>query len=247
MAKDKKWLLWPDTHIPYHDKRKVNVMLKIVKSWKPDRLTFLGDLDDMKAPSRFAEGTPDEWKDRLAITTDTDTKKFLRDIREMLPNAEIDYFEGNHEARLASYIAKNAPALDGLVTIQKILDLDNLGIKWYPYMDMPTKLESDWYVYHGSTVRGEAGASAKGEAEKFGVNGFSGHTHRLSGYHKAYLDRFVEWYECGHLMDLKQADYDQHFNWQSGFAFAYVSGRSVWPFLAPFRGNQVYMDGAVFK
>lgn len=247
MANDRKWLLWPDTHIPYHNKRHVNLMLKIVKAWKPDRLTFLGDLDDMKAPSRFADGTPDEWKDRLLVTTRTDTYDFLVDIRKMLPEAEIDYFEGNHEARLTSYIAKNAPALDGLVTVPKILDLDNLGINWYPYMDVPTKLEAGYHVYHGSTVRGESGASAKGEAEKFGVSGFSGHTHRLSNYHKTYLDREIEWYECGHLMDLKKAEYDQHFNWQSGFVYAHVSGNHVWPVEAPIRANKVFVDGRLFK
>lgn len=242
MSNEKKWFLWPDTHFPHHDKRKVSILLNILKEWQPDRLTFLGDLDDMAAPSRFAEGTPDEWNRRIEVTS-YEVTDFLRDVRDILPDAEIDYFEGNHEARLVKYIQKNAPALHGLVTPEKIYDLDNLGINWYPYMDTPTKLMGDFYVYHGTTVRGDAGASAKGEMLSLGVSGFSGHTHRLGRHDITYLDRHVRWFECGHLMDLKQAEYGQHFNWQHGYAYAYVDGKKTWVNLGEFQGNVTYFDG----
>lgn len=248
MSNAKRVLLWPDTHIPDHDKRKVSVMLKIVKEWQPDRLVFLGDLDDMSAPSRFASGTPEEWKSRLSQTTETETKKFLEDVRSILPDAEIDYFEGNHEARLKGYIEKKAPALDGLVSVPKILDLDNLGIKWYPYQDAPSRVVGDYYVHHGSFVSKYPGQSAQKELEHYGVSGFSGHTHRIGEFHKAMLDgRTLHWYECGHLSDVSKMNYSQHYNWQHGFGYAYVDGKKVFPFTAKFINNTVMIDGQKFS
>lgn len=246
MANDRKWLIWPDTHFPYHDKAKVNVMLKILKKWKPDRLTFLGDLDDMKAPSRFATGTPDEWKDRVNVTTEVYTKKFLQDVRAILPNADIDLFEGNHEARLTQYVSKKAPALDGLVTMDKILDLKNLGINWYLYKDPAQHVEGGFYVHHGTKIS-NTGAGKK-EMESYLVSGFSGHTHKTASYSmKTMGTGELHWFECGHLSDEKKQDYTQVHDWQHGFGYAYVSGGRVYPFVSRFNGNVVFLDGVKFK
>lgn len=243
-----KWLVWPDTHIPYHDKRKVKVMLDIVKKWQPDRITLLGDLDDMKAPSRFASGTPDEWTDRVDITTETHTKKFVVELRDTAGNeTEIDYFEGNHEVRLPNYIAKNAKALHGLVTLPKILDLDNLGIKWYTYEDPAQEIYKGWYVHHGSKVSKHSSYSAQAELNSYFVNGFSGHTHRLGRYHfNSEGTGQLVWMECGHLSDVSKQKYTQVHNWQHGFAYAYVDRGKVHPQQVQFVGNTCYLDGVKF-
>lgn len=247
-----KVLFWPDTHFPKHDVRKVNIMLQIVKDWKPENLVFMGDLDDMEAPSRFAEGTPTEWSGRVDITTPVHTKKFLEEVREILPDSNITYFEGNHEVRLTEYIGKNAPALDGLVTMPKILDLDNLGIAWHLYREPPVKMfgsakYGNWYVHHGSYVSKYTGDSGRKEAEAYGVSGFSAHTHRLGNFKHRYMEHDVFWYECGHLSDPVQQDYNQWHNWRSGFVYAYLDGGRVYPFEAPFQGNTVVLDGVKYS
>lgn len=242
-----KVLIWPDTHFPHEDKRKVAQMMKIVKDWKPEHLVFLGDLDDMSSPSRWVEGTPTEYTARVSVTG-TATGEFLKEIRDILPDAKIDYFEGNHEVRLTEYVSKNAPALDGLIDIPKLFDLDNLGISFYRYREPPVKLIGDFYVHHGSSVSKHAGQSAKGEADSYGVSGFSGHTHRLGVFHQRFLDgREVSWYECGHLTDPAQHSYNQHYNWQSGYAYAYVDRGRVYPFLSKFIGNTVVHDGKKYS
>lgn len=246
MGNDRKWLVWPDTHFPIHDKRKVGVMLKIVKDWKPDRLTFLGDLDDMQAPSRFASGTPEEWTNRVSVTTELYTKKFLQEIREMLPDADIDYFEGNHEARLTSYIAKKAKALDGLVTMPKILDLDNLGIKWYEYAKPAQHVEAGYYVHHGSKI--SATGAGKKEMESYQVSGWSGHTHKTASYSMTSLGTGqLNWFECGHLTDISAMDYTQVHDWQHGFGYAHISAGKVFGHVARFDGNVVFLDGVKYK
>lgn len=247
-----KILLWPDTHFPKHDQRKVTILLDVVKQWVPDTLVFLGDLDDMEAPGRFAEGKPEEWSQRVDVTTNAYTKQFLEEIRDMLPDADIHYFEGNHEVRLTEYVAKNAPALDGHVSLPKILDLDNLGITWHQYKEPPVKMFGSsrhgyWYCHHGSYVSKYTGDSARKEVESYGVSGFSAHTHRLGNFKHRYMDRDVFWYECGHLSDPVQQDYNQWHNWYPGFVYAFEDGGRVYPFEAPFKGNTVYVDGKKFS
>lgn len=46
--------------IPYHDKRAVDLWLKIMKAWKPDTIDFVGDIDDQLEYSTFSDGTTDE-------------------------------------------------------------------------------------------------------------------------------------------------------------------------------------------
>lgn len=243
-----KVIVWPDTHIPDEDKRKVKIMMDIVKKWKPDKIVFLGDVFDLAAPGRFAQGTPEEWKSRVQVSTKEPGVRFLRQVREAAPKSEIHFFEGNHEKRLQDYIEKKAPAFDGLISIPKIFDFDNLGIHWYPYKNAPTKLIGDFYVHHGTFVSGQPGQSAKKEMEHYGVSGFSGHTHRIGSYQQATLDgRMLSWYECGHLSDISKMHYSQHFNWQHGFGYAYISGRKVFPFVTQFNGQQVMLDGQLFK
>lgn len=252
MANDERMLVWPDTHFPYHDTRKVTVMMKILKDWKPDRLVFLGDLDDMKAPSRFAMGTPDEWKDRVSVTTESHTKKFLNEVRELLPDSVIHYFEGNHEVRLPKYIEKKAKALDGLVTLPKILDLDNLGIQWHPYEEPAVHIagsgDSKFYAHHGVKISGYSARSAQSELESYMLNGFTGHTHRLGGFHLTTPGTGdLSWYECGHLSDTSQMTYTQVKNWQHGFGFAHISAGKVFANYSKFNGNVVYLDGVKYK
>jgi hypothetical protein len=170
-----RWAIVSDWHVPKHDKRKVALWFKIMKEWKPDFITVNGDFDDFEAPSRWVSGTPTEYTERVAITTETVSKKILREIREDHPNAEIDWLDGNHEFRLEDYVAKNAPALVGSITIPKIFDLDNLGIEHQPYGAPPKKKFGGYYVHHGTFISKNAGESVKKEIEHYGVSIIMGH------------------------------------------------------------------------
>lgn len=240
-----KWLLWPDTHFPKEDRAKVKVMMKVLKQWQPDHLTFLGDLDDMEAPSRFADGSKEEVEQRLSVTVPT-VDKFLREVRSILPNARIDWFMGNHEDRLMNYISTKAKALEGFVTYDMVYPIKDLGIKIWDYSEPPVKLHGNFYVTHGSLISQHSADSGRKEFDKYGVSGFSGHTHRLGQYYKTQpliTPSHCMWYECGHLSDVKQAGYTTLPNWQHGFGYAYVDGSRVYPGLVPFVGNTIVLDG----
>lgn len=56
-----KWAFVGDLQIPYHDKRAVDLFLKVMKSWKPDAIDIVGDIDDQLEYSSFSDGTTDEF------------------------------------------------------------------------------------------------------------------------------------------------------------------------------------------
>jgi hypothetical protein len=56
-----KWAFVGDLQIPYHDRRAVELFMKVMKSWKPDAIDVVGDIDDQLEYSSFSDGTTDEF------------------------------------------------------------------------------------------------------------------------------------------------------------------------------------------
>lgn len=65
MTKPFKWAFVGDLQIPYHDKRAVDLFLKVMKSWKPDAIDVVGDIDDQLEYSSFSDGTTDEFFNQI--------------------------------------------------------------------------------------------------------------------------------------------------------------------------------------
>src|SRR5689334_21058886 len=60
-----KWAFVGDLQIPYHDKRAVDLFLKVMKAWKPDAIDIVGDIDDQLEYSSFSDGTTDEFFNQI--------------------------------------------------------------------------------------------------------------------------------------------------------------------------------------
>lgn len=60
MSEVLKWAFVGDLQIPYEDERAVALWFKVMKSWKPDIIDFVGDIDDQLEYSTFSDGTTDE-------------------------------------------------------------------------------------------------------------------------------------------------------------------------------------------
>ena len=56
-----KWAFVGDLQIPYHDKRAVELWLKVMKEWQPDAIDIVGDIDDQLEYSTFSDGTTDDF------------------------------------------------------------------------------------------------------------------------------------------------------------------------------------------
>lgn len=77
-----KWAFVGDLQIPYHDKRAVDLFLKVMKSWKPDAIDVVGDIDDQLEYSSFSDGTTDEFFNQI--------KNNIKVNEKMLAEAEKD-------------------------------------------------------------------------------------------------------------------------------------------------------------
>lgn len=69
-----KWAFVGDLQIPYHDKRAVDLFLKVMKSWKPDAIDVVGDIDDQLEYSSFSDGTTDEFFNQVKATQKVNEK-----------------------------------------------------------------------------------------------------------------------------------------------------------------------------
>lgn len=96
-----------DIHVPYHDRRAIEIAVRHLKKLKIDTLILNGDIADAPGLSRYL-------KDPSVVQLKHELKtlrQMFAWLRSEFPKAEIVWKLGNHEARLYSYLLSNAPAL----------------------------------------------------------------------------------------------------------------------------------------
>jgi len=67
MTKNFKWAFVGDLQIPYDDPRAVALWFQVMKSWKPDAIDIVGDIDDQLEYSKYSDGTTDEFMKQLEL------------------------------------------------------------------------------------------------------------------------------------------------------------------------------------
>lgn len=164
---ERRILVLPDTHAPYHSQRAVALALKCTREYKPDTIIALGDWLDCYSVSDYPKH-PDR-RGRLQYEVEAGAK-LLKPFR-----AECDEFyftEGNHENRLERYLSTRAPELYGLISMRELLDLN--AAQYTKYQE--SKKIGKVYFTHDVGFCG-AGAAAKSLAA-FGGNLVFGHSHK---------------------------------------------------------------------
>ncbi len=222
-----------------------------MKWTKPDVIDIVGDLDDQLCFSRFSDGMPDEVIS-AAIKYAHLVQEFFEKCREICPNAQIHFATGNHDIRYESYIAKNAPALEGIITPEVLWKTDTYGIELSHYNNPPVHRFGDIYVHHGLHALSTAGGSAKKMADDFGVSIIVGHSHRQGFVPQTYKLRneTIRAYELGHMTDVNSEGmaYDTKHNWQAGFAVGLIHNDYPHIDLVSINNdNECVVDGKVFK
>lgn len=144
-----KTLVLSDVHIPYHDPRAIEMVLRHAEEENVNAIVILGDLIDFYKVSVFRKkpGKKDV-NEELIIA-----RAFLLDLRKRFPGAKIHYLFGNHEERIENYILSNAPELHGILEniIPEKLKLSELEIE---YHDRPFKIGHLWYLHGHEKGRG---------------------------------------------------------------------------------------------
>lgn len=243
MNNDLKWMLSSDQQIPYQDDRALKIWFDVMKWFKPDVVDYLGDTSDQFCFGRFEEGTTKEFLKTLPAATavedmlkyvqhqENDTAEFYAKTRKMRPNAEIFSALGNHDIRVFNYADKHMPEILNDITPNSLWGLDNLGIDYIYYNDIPRHRYGGLYAHHGLSASAESGASVKSDIDKLGVSLIRGHSHRMGTYYKTYelRNETIRGYEIGHMckVDSDGFKYSQVHNWQQGFAVGLISGDNV--------------------
>ena len=201
-----------DWHIPYHDKKALNVAFNFCEESQPDKI-IVDEVCDFYALSKFSKDP----RRRLMLQDELDTsQEWLWRLRNRFPKTEIIMLESNHDRRLMKYLASQAPELTYLrcIDFKHLLGLDGMNIEYrqnYIFRGILFK--------HGEIVRRDSAATARAEFVKEGMSGCSGHSHRAGVFYQTLRGGKYSWVECGCLCTLKPDYVEGTANWQQGLGF----------------------------
>lgn len=225
MSNLKTALIIPDTHVPYHDKRAYDLMLKVAKDQKRiDEIVILGDFGDYYAVSSHAKD-PD--LESLLEYEVNEVNKKLDQLDKLFPRAKKVFIEGNHENRLTRYVRDKAPELFGLVDSPSLLKIkERKNWSWIEYgpRQKYRVLKSKLYARHEPMGGGKH--CAAGTVDKAGHSVIFGHVHRIQEFQSVDIDdRNHRGITCGWLGEKKHKVYEyvkNHHQWALGFSLVKV-------------------------
>lgn len=231
-ARFKTILVASDLHDIEIDRFFLRVLIDTAKRAQPDVIVLNGDIFDLPEFGKYTID-PREWNvvDRIRFAHDN----ILRPLREACPNTQIDFIEGNHEARMLRHLADETPALRAVLsdlhgfTISKLLGLDEFQINYIAKADLAAwnkrdfekELANNYKVYWDTVV-----CHHFPHARNMGLPGVNGHHHRhfvWSAFSPIYGP--YEWHQlgCGHK---RSASYCEGENWHMGFALINVDTKT---------------------
>lgn len=225
MKKTKTAIIIPDCHIPYHDAKAYNLMIKVAKSLPSvDEIVILGDYADMYAISAHPKNLNVE---ASLIKEVASVNAKLDELDTLFPKANKVYLEGNHEYRLSRYFRDKAPELFGTVDCQTLFELKNRpNWKWVPYgpNQKHKVLGSKLYARH-EPVGGGTNVAAQ-TVVKCGGSVIFGHVHRIQEFQTVMIDgKNHRGITCGWLGDGEHPVMDyvkNHNQWSQGFNITFV-------------------------
>jgi len=241
-----KILFIPDTHIPYHDLKAWELLLKVGKSFKPDHIIIGGDFIDNYTVSSHDKNPNRALKLEEEVN---ETKKCLDQVKALKAKSNV-FIGGNHEDRLERYLMAKAPELFNFISTDKVLGLDEKGFVYVPYKQTYTigKLN----VTHDT---GTAGQYSHYKAlDVFQHNVVINHTHRIgytvqgSAKNERHVGAMFGW-----LGDVNQVDYMHKIkalrDWSLGFGIGYLEKSTGNIFLVPVPivNYSVVIEGKLFK
>ena len=201
-----------DAHVPFEDEVSVKTAIEFCEMIQPD-IIITDEWMDFYELSRFT-------KDPTRATGYTlhDARERVWDwydiIKRVCPKSRRIELNANHPKRLVKYLHSNAPELVGLPEFEMVnfMRYDKLDIEFMQHF-----IFRNFLFKHGNLVRKYSSYTAKGELEKEGMSGASGHTHRLGQHYRSLRGGEYTWVECGMLCrtDMDYLD-DAVADWQPG-------------------------------
>lgn len=220
-------LIVPDAHLPFHNEKHYNLMLKVAKDMGakkagPDEITILGDFADFYAVN--SHGTHQKMNKYQHLIKEIDVvKKKLDELDRLFPKANKVYICGNHEYRLERYIQNRCPELFGYLELIDLFELRSRpGWKYIKYgpRQAHNVLGSKLIARHEPF-----GPNCKTTATRAMASVVFGHIHQIQEWQVTSVRGKTYRAMCpGSLVDEKSGafDYVSHPNWASGFGVAHV-------------------------
>lgn len=217
-----------DLHDQEIDPFFLRVLLDTALRVQPDVISLVGDVFDLAEFGKYGVD-PREWDvvGRVKFAHDS----ILRPLRENCPKTQIDFIEGNHEARLLRQLADATPALRAVLsdlhgfTVGKLLGLDEFEINYIAKADLAAwtkrefekELANNYKVYYDTVI-----CHHFPHARNMGLPGVNGHHHRHHVW-SAYSPIFgpYEWHQMG-AGHKRSASYCEGENWHNGFCLIHV-------------------------
>ena len=174
---------------PFHDRKCMDLSLKVIKEEQPDTVILLGDMLDLAEWSLKFQRKPSMFFTTQATLIELNW--FLAQIRKIVPSAKIIYLEGNHEDRItraivenmkAAYQLKSADNVEGkpMLSIENMLGLESLGVEYRgDYPNNQYWINDNLVCAHGNNVSSVPGKTAGNAVKDARATMIMGHSHRL--------------------------------------------------------------------
>ncbi len=163
---NKRILVIPDLHIPYHHKDAFKFLKKVIQVYKPDRVICTGDELDMHSMSMH-DHDPD-----LSSPNDelSESDKYLAELFKLCP--KLDLVDSNHGS-LAIRRAKKGGLPSRVMKTPKEYLKAPRGWHWHDSLIVKCSNGKKFVLYHG--LKADCLANSKNKAVSF----VQGHHHSL--------------------------------------------------------------------
>lgn len=171
---------------PFHDKKALEISLKVAKEIRPDVVVLMGDWLDFPELSRFQ--TEPNTRNLIQPALDALGSYLHELVKIVKEGTPIYWLEGNHELRLRNALLDlHAGALADVkpansegppqMSVERLLHLDELGITYVKPYGTPLWLW-DVMLHHGYIVRGSGGKTVSSILGSTTHHHIVGHIHR---------------------------------------------------------------------
>lgn len=175
--------------VPFHDRKNLDLSIKLTKETNPDLIVILGDMLDLAEWSLKFQRKPE-----MFFTTQStliELHWWLAQLRKAAPHAKIVYLEGNHEERIMRAIVENMKSAymlkaaddvrgDPMLSVPNMLGLDSLDIEYLGgYPDNEYWINDNLVCIHGDKVSSVPGKTAGNMVDDARASVIMGHSHRL--------------------------------------------------------------------
>lgn len=194
---------------------------------QPDKIVLNGDMFDLPEFGTY-DTDPREWDVVGRIQW---VHEFLADMRELCPDTEMIFIEGNHEYRMLRHLSESTPAMKAILsdlhgfTVPKLLGLDEYEVNYIAPADlavftqgnMKAELKRNWTTLYDCLL-----AHHFPQGRNLGMPGWNGHHHKHIVWSQANaIYGAYEWHQLGGGHK-REASYCNGEQWSNGFLIVHV-------------------------